>query len=52
MIEVSRLDGRKGIILACKEKPIRYYAKFGYTNIGISNSVHGVSKWYNMILEF
>lgn len=52
MIEVSKLEGRKGVILACKEKLIHYYEKFGYINVGISKSVHGGAKWYNMILEF
>ena len=52
MIEVSRLAGRKGVILTCKEKLIHYYAKFGYVNKGISESVHGGAKWYDMILEF
>ena len=52
MIEVSRLEGRKGTILTCKEKLIHYYTKFGYVNKGISKSVHGGSKWYDMILAF
>lgn len=52
MIEVSKLAGRKGVILTCKEKLIHYYAKFGYINKGISKSIHGGAKWYDMILEF
>lgn len=52
MIEVSRQEGRKGIILTCKDKLIDYYTKFGYVNKGISKSVHGGSKWYDMILVF
>ncbi|WZL72392.1 GNAT family N-acetyltransferase [Clostridiaceae bacterium 35-E11] len=52
MIDVSRARGRKGIILTCKEHLIHYYMKFGYKNKGISKSVHGGSKWYDMILEF
>lgn len=52
MIEVSKIAGRKGIILTCKEKLIHYYAKFGYVNKGISKSVHGGAKWYDLILEF
>ncbi|MCY6957769.1 GNAT family N-acetyltransferase [Clostridium brassicae] len=52
MIEVSKLEGRKGVILTCKEKLIHYYAKFGYVNKGISKSVHGGSTWYDMILVF
>ena len=52
MIEVSKVAGRKGVILTCKERLIHYYSKFGYKNIGISKSVHGGAKWYDMILEF
>ena len=52
MIEVSRLAGRKGVILTCKEKLIHYYEKFGYVNKGISKSVHGGAEWYDLILEF
>ena len=52
MINASRLAGRKGVILTCKEKLIHYYEKFGYVNKGISKSVHGGAEWYDMILEF
>ena len=52
MIEVSKLAGRKGVILTCKKKLIDYYAKFGYINKGISKSIHGGAEWYDMILEF
>ena len=52
MIEASRLSGRKGVILTCKEKLIHYYSKFGFKNKGISKSTHGGSEWYDMILEF
>ncbi len=52
LINVSRLAGRKGVILTCKEKLIHYYSKFGFGNKGVSKSEHGGSKWYDMILEF
>lgn len=52
MIEVSRVAGRKGVILTCKEKFINYYRKFGFVNKGISQSVHGGAQWHDMILEF
>ena len=52
MIDVSRVAGRKGVILTCKEKLIHYYIKFGYVNKGISESAHGNAEWYDMILEF
>jgi len=50
MIEVSRVAGRKGVILTCKERLIHYYTKFGYRNMGISESVHGGAEWYDMVL--
>ena len=52
LINVSRLAGRKGVILTCKEKLIHYYSKFGFENKGVSKSEHGGSKWYDMILAF
>ncbi|GCD10501.1 GNAT family N-acetyltransferase [Clostridium tagluense] len=52
MIDVARGAGRKGVILTCKEELINYYKKFGYVDKGISESVHGGAKWYDMILEF
>jgi Acetyltransferases len=52
MIKVSKEEGRKGVILTCKERLIHYYEKFGYANKGVSNSVHGGAEWYDMILEF
>jgi len=52
MIEVSKSSGRKGLILTCKKNLIGFYSKFGYVNKGVSESVHGGVKWYDMILEF
>ena len=51
LIEESRLNSRKGVILTCKEKLIHYYSKFGFENKGISESQHGDSVWYDMILH-
>ncbi|MBU3159993.1 GNAT family N-acetyltransferase [Clostridium frigoris] len=51
MIEVSKVAGRKGVILTCKDRLIHYYSKFGYANMGVSKSVHGGAKWYDMILK-
>lgn len=52
MIKSSKLSGRKGVVLTCKNNLIEYYEKFGYKNKGVSKSVHGGAKWYDMILEF
>ncbi len=52
MINKAKKDCRKGVILTCKDRLIHYYEKFGYINKGVSNSIHGGAKWYDMILEF
>ena len=44
-------QGRKGLVLTCKEKLIPYYSKFGFVNEGISESVHGNVTWYQMSLK-
>lgn len=52
MIGAAREAGRKGLILTCKDRLIPYYEKFGYVNLGVSQSVHGGARWYDMVLEF
>lgn len=52
LIDVARKEGRAGLILTCKEYLIHYYEKFGYVNLGVSQSVHGGAVWYDMILRF
>src|SRR6056297_856425 len=51
MIKVSKNRGQKGVILTCKDKLIDYYSKFGFENIGVSESTHGGATWYDMILN-
>ena len=52
VIADAREQGRKGVVLTCKDKLIHYYAKFGFVNEGVSESVHGNVVWYQMRLEF
>ena len=52
MIAAAEKDGRKGVILTCKEHLVDYYSRFGFRNMGISASTHGGAVWYDMILEF
>ena len=52
LIRSAEEKGRKGLILTCKERLIPYYGKFGYRNMGVSESVHGGAVWYDMIMEF
>ena len=51
-ISDARAQGRKGLVLTCKDKLIHYYAKFGFVNEGVSASVHGNVIWYQMRLSF
>ena len=51
VIEEAKKQGRKGLILTCKEEKLHYYAKFGFKNLGLSKSVHGVAVWYDMVLR-
>jgi predicted N-acetyltransferase YhbS len=52
MIAAAKEAGRKGLILTCKERLIRYYESFGYVSKGVSKSSHGGAVWYDMILKF
>ncbi len=48
----ARAQGRKGCVLTCKERLIRWYESFGYVNGGVSGSTHGGAMWYDMRLTF
>lgn len=48
----AKTQGRKGLILTCKEHLLKFYGAFGYENLGISKSVHGGAVWYDMALYF
>lgn len=49
----AREQGRKGLVLTCKDALVRYYAKFGFVNEGFTEkSVHGGAAWNQMRLTF
>ena len=48
----AKAQGRKGLVLTCKDAFIPYYAKFGFVNEGVSESVHGNVVWNQMRLRF
>ena len=48
----AKAQGRKGLVLTCKDKLVHYYAKFGFVSEGISGSTHGNVVWYQMRLSF
>lgn len=45
-------QGRKGLVLTCKDRLVHYYAKFGFVSEGVSGSTHGGVVWYQMRLTF
>ena len=51
-IEFAKEENKESVILTCKDHLIDYYETFGYKNLGVSDSVHGGAKWYDMVLKF
>lgn len=53
MIEDAAAQGRKGLVLTCKDALVSYYAKFGFVNEGVTpQSTHGGAVWNQMRLTF
>lgn len=52
-ISDAKKQGRKGLVLTCKDHLVDYYAKFGFIDEGISDkSTHGNVLWHQMRLSF
>lgn len=51
-IDDARTQGRRGVVLTCKDKLVHYYEKFGFHSEGVSQSTHGGVVWYDMRLTF
>lgn len=51
ILEKAKNNGIKYAALTCRDKLIPYYEKFGFKNIGISESVIGNVIWNDMIIE-
>lgn len=51
-IEDARQQGRRGVVLTCKQEKIHYYERFGFVFEGVSDSVHGNVEWNKMRLTF
>ena len=46
-------QGRKGLVLTCKDRLVHYYAKFGFKDEGVTDkSTHGNVAWHQMRLAF
>jgi len=52
LIAHARAEGRRGVILTCKEHMIGYYRRFGFVDEGVSASTHGGALWHDMTLRF
>lgn len=52
MIRLAWEEGRRGLVLTCREQLVEFYEQFGYVNEGVSDSVHGGVIWYDMRLDF
>ncbi len=51
-IDEAKSQGRMGVVLTCKDELVPYYAKLGFVNEGVSQSVHGNVVWNQMRLTF
>ena len=52
-IEEAREQGRRGLVLTCKDSLVDYYSKFGFVNEGRTDkSNHGGVAWNQMRLVF
>ena len=52
VLEDAKNDGRKGVVLTCKDRLVPFYVKIGFMNEGLSESTHGDAVWYNMRIIF
>lgn len=52
VVAEARAQGRKGLVLTCKDRLVHYYAKVGFVDEGVSESTHGGAVWHEMRLAF
>ena len=51
-IRESRTQGRRGVVLTCKEALLPLYTGLGFRDEGLSVSTHGGAAWHAMRLTF
>ncbi len=51
-IDDARSQGRRGLVLTCKDRLVHYYGKLGFVSEGVSPSTHGGAAWNQMRLTF
>ncbi|MGX8704953.1 MAG: GNAT family N-acetyltransferase [bacterium] len=52
VIQDARHQGRKGVVLTCKDELVAYYSKFGFVNEGSGKSHHAGIDWNQMRITF
>ncbi|MDD5847294.1 MAG: GNAT family N-acetyltransferase [Lachnospiraceae bacterium] len=52
VIGEAKKQNRRGLVLTCKDALVQFYAKFGFVDEGMSESVHGGVPWHEMRLTF
>lgn len=45
-------QGRRGLVLTCKDHMVGFYRRFGFVDEGMSGSTHGGVSWHQMRLTF
>ena len=48
--ETTRVHGRQGLVLTCLDDLVRFYARLGFVDEGLSASHHGGALWHQMRL--
>ena len=52
-VDEAKEQGRKGVVLTCKDKLLPFYAKLGFVDEGITDkSTHGNAIWHQMRIIF
>ena len=51
-IDDARTQGRRGLVLTCKDHLVHYYGKLGFVSEGVSPATHGGAAWNQMRLTF
>lgn len=47
-IAQARLQGRRRVLLLCKEGLVPFYVRLGFTDLGLSACTHGGAQWREM----
>ena len=51
LIDLARRETRQSVALTCKAEKIPFYQRFGFTDLGVSESCHGGVVWHDMTLQ-